>query len=268
MNEQTNGGCCNGKHAMKAIIAIIMAVVLVILAVYLVGITRNAWRNYDYIGKSPDYKNIVTVDGTGKVTVKPDVANVNIGIISEGATVDQVQKQNTDKMNSIISAIKSQFKVEDKDIQTNNYSISPKYDWSQKVQRIVGYTISQSVDVKIRNFDQIGDILAKASDLGANSVNGPTFVIDDPEVYKAQAREKAIAQAKDKAKVLANQVGIGLGRIVNFSEGSMSNYPVAMYDSALGMGGGVSSAVKSSAPDIQAGSNDVVVNVSISYEIK
>ncbi|MFA6422683.1 MAG: SIMPL domain-containing protein [Candidatus Buchananbacteria bacterium] len=261
-----NIGCCNGHHVLKVIIGIIMAVVLVILAVYLVGLTRNSLRSYDYIGKSPDYKNIVTVEGTGKVTAKPDVASVNIGIISEGVTVDQVQKQNTDKMNAIVSAIKNQFKIDEKDIQTNNYTINPKYDWSDKVSKIVGYNISQSVNVKIRDFNKVGEILAKASELGANSVNGPTFVIDDPEVYKVQAREKAIAQAKEKSKVLADQVGINLGRIVNFNEFTAGGSPVPMYDSAMGMGGGLST--KASAPDIQAGSDEVVINVSISYEIK
>lgn len=265
--ENSNGSCCHGHGPMKIVIGIIMAVVLVVLAVYLGSLARNSMRNYDYIGKSPDYKNIVSVDGIGKVTAKPDVAMVNIGIITEGNSVTQIQKDNTTKMNSITSAIKSQFKIEDKDIQTTNYSINPKYDYTSSVQKIIGYSINQSLNIKVRNFDNVGNILAKASELGANSVNGPQFVIDDSEIYKAQAREKAVAQAKEKAKVLADQVGINLGRIVSFSEGMGGNYPVPMMDSAAyGLGGGM--ATKSVAPDIQAGSEDIQVNVSISYEIK
>lgn len=262
---ENNGSCCGGHHVLKVIVGIIMAIVLVILAVYLVGLTRNSLKSYDYIGKSPDYKNVVTVEGTGKVTAKPDVASVNIGIISEGITVQEVQKQNTDKMNAIISAVKNQFKIEDKDIETNNYTINPKYDWSQKVQRIVGYSINQSINVKIRDFDKVGEILAKASELGANSVNGPQFIIDDSEVYKAQAREKAIAQAKEKAKVLADQVGIDLGRIVSFNEFN-PGYPTPMYESAAGFSD--QAMLKSSVPSIQAGSDEVIVNVNISYELK
>jgi len=267
--ENSNGGCCSGNHnAMKVIIGIIMAIVLVILAVYLAGLARNAFKNYDYVGKSPDYKNVVTVDGTGKVNATPDVAQINVGIITEGTSVNTIQKQNTDKMNSIIAAMKSQFKIDEKDLQTSNYSINPKYDWTSGTQKIIGYSISQSVSVKVRDFDKIGDVLAKASELGANSVNGPTFTIDDPEVYKAQAREKAVAQAKEKPKVLSSQVGINLGRIVSFSEGSASNYPVAMYDSVAGMGGVELSAKSVASPSIEAGSQDVQINVSISYEIK
>ncbi|MFA6918727.1 MAG: SIMPL domain-containing protein [Patescibacteria group bacterium] len=266
--KNSGGACCGGHHHVaKIILGILLAVVLIILAFYLASLARNSVRNYDYIGKSPDYKNIVTVDGVGKVTAKPDVAMVNIGIITEGNSVTQIQKDNTSKMNAITKAIKDQFKIEDKDIQTTNYSINPKYDWTSGTQKIVGYSISQSLNVKVRNFDNVGNILAKASELGANSVNGPTFTIDDPEVYKSQAREKAVAQAKDKAKVLADQVGISLGRIMNFSEGVSGNYSVPMMDSATyGMGGGV--ATKAVSPDIQAGSEDIQVNVSISYEIK
>lgn len=268
MEEQNS--CCGheGKGKCLCVKHIVMAVLALALIVYVGALTRNALRNYDYIGKSPDYKNIVSVDGVGKVTVKPDVAVLNLGIVTEGASVATIQKQNTDKMNAIIKALKDQFRIEEKDIQTTNYNINPKYDWSDRVQRIVGYTINQSVTIKVRNFDQIGDVLAKAGELGANTVNGPQFTIDDPEVYKVQAREKAIAQAKDKANVLADQVGIKLGRIIGFSEGS-SGYPVPMYDKAYGMGG-ATEALSSVAPSpvIAAGSEEVQINVSISYEIK
>lgn len=266
MINNNEGGFCSGEHGMKSVVAIMVVIVLAILAAYLVLQARNAARNYDYIGKSPDYKNIISVEGTGKVTAKPDVAMVSLGIVTDGGSVSQIQKQNTDKMNSIIKSLKDQFKIADEDIQTSNYNINPKYDWSGGSQRIVGYTISQSVSVKVRDFEQIGNVLAKSSELGANSVNGPQFTIDDPEVYKAQAREEAIAKAKEKARVLADQVGISLGRIVSFSEGT-AGYPIA-YDSAYGMGGSEISLKSAVAPDIQAGSQEVQVNVSINYEIR
>lgn len=244
---------------------ILMTVVVALLSVYLISLTRNSLRAYDYIGKSPDIKDRVTVEGTGKVTAKPDIAKISIGVLTDKATVAVAQKENTDKMNAIIKALKDQFKIEDKDIQTSNFSVNPKYDWSDGRQRIIGYIVNQSVEVKVRNFDKIGEILAKAGELGANSVNGPEFTIDDPETYRAEAREKAIKQAKEKAETLANQVGIKLGRIVNFSEAVAGNYPIS-YTLGMGIGGGSEKSLP--APDIQAGSEDVVVNVSISYEIK
>ena len=245
----------------------LMTIVVVLLGVYLVALTRNSLKNYNYIGKSPEFKNIISVEGSGKVTAKPDVSVINAGVLTEKNTVTQAQKENTEKMNAIIKTLKNDFKIEDKDIKTSQYSIYPRYAWSDGSLRIIGYSISQAVEIKVRDFDKIGNILAKAAELGTNSLNGPTFVIDDPEVYKAEAREKAIAHAKDKAKVLADQVGIKLGPIVNFSE-NFGGYPTPFYSSdlALGLGGGTEKALP--APDIQVGSEEISVSVSISYEIR
>lgn len=266
MEEQNS--CCGHEgvecrcHLVKHIVLAILAVSVII---YVGVLTRNALKTYDYIGKSPDMINQITVTGTAKVTTAPDVAVLSIGIISEGTTVNATQKGVTDKMNSIIDSLKKDFQIEAKDIKTENFSVYPKYDWTEGRQRIIGYTANQSVAVKVRDFDKTGNILAKATELGANSVSGPNFIIDDPEKAKAEAREQAIAQAKNKAKLLADQVGIRLGRIVNFYEGGneIANF-------AYGMGGSVDSAVplKASAPTIEPGSQEIQLTVSISYEIK
>lgn len=264
MDEQKSmcevGGKC---HCVKHIILAILAVFLI---VYVGLLARNAWRTYDYIGKTPDMINQITVTGTAKVSAAPDVAVLYLGIVSEGATVNAAQKGVTDKMNAIINALKNDFKIDAKDIQTENFSVSPKYDWSSGKQSIIGYTVNQSASVKVRDFNKTGDILAKATELGANTVSGPNFMIDDPEKPKADAREKAIAQAKAKAKLLADQVGIKLGRIVNFYEGGLDTPNVA-----YGMGGGVALGVaelKAVSPTIEPGSQDIQLTVSISYEIK
>lgn len=267
--ESTNnsgGVCCGGHHhGVKIVLGVLLTVVLIILAVYLVSLTRNSMRGYDYIGKTPDVINQITVTGTAKISAVPDIAVLSLGIVSEGATVNTAQKGTTDKMNNIINALKDQFKIDAKDIKTENFSVNPKYDWSSGRQNIVGYSVNQNISVKVRNFDQTGDILAKATELGANSVSGPNFMIDDTEKVKAEAREKAITQAKQKAKTLADQVGIKLGRIVNFYEGGME-VPNAIYsrsDMAMGV-----AEMKSVTPTIEAGSQDVQLTVSISYEIK
>jgi len=263
MEEQNlNLPLAGGLKLAKYAIMIILGLVLVI---YVGVLTRNALKTYDYIGKSPDMINQITVTGTAKVSAAPDVANVSLGIINEGATVNTAQKGATDKMNSIIAALKDQFKIDAKDIKTENFSVNPKYDWSNNQQRIVGYTVNQSVVVKIRNFDKTGDILAKATELGANSVSGPNFTIDDPEKVKAEAREKAIAQAREKARILSEQVGIKLGKIVNFYEGGNE-----IANIAYGMGGSAvdAMAVKSISPIIEPGTQDMQLTVSISYEIR
>lgn len=252
---------------LKNLLMVLAGIVLIIAGVYLVFLTRNAWRSYDYIGKTPDMVNQISVTGTAKVSASPDVALVTLGIVNDGATVNLAQKGVTDKMNSIINSLKGEFKIDAKDIKTENYSVQPKYDWSDGKQKIIGYTANQSVQVKVRDFDKTGNILAKATELGANSVYGPTFMIDDTEKAKAEAREKAIAQAKEKANLLADQVGIKLGRIVNFYEGGNE-----MANAVYGMGGYAAAEsldmAKSAAPRIEAGSQDIQLTVSISYEIR
>jgi len=257
------------KHYMpKKIMIIFLSVVLVLLGIYLISLTRNSLKSYSYIGKSPEFKNIITVDGSGKVTAKSDVAIINAGVVTEKLTVEQAQKENTDKMNAIVKALKDEFKIADSDIKTNQYGINPRYDWSDGTQRIIGYTVNQSVEIKVRDFSKIGDILARSAELGTNSLNGPNFTIDDPEEFKAQAREKAIAQAKEKAKVLSDQVGIKLGSIVNFSENFNGSSGPILYanDMAYGLGGGGEKSLP--VPTIEVGSEEVAVSVSISYEIR
>ncbi len=251
--------CHCGKH-------IVLGLLAVVLIVYVGVLIRNGLRTYDYIGKTPDMINQITVTGTAKVSATPDVAVLNMGIVSEGASVTVAQKGVTDKMNAIIAALKGQFKIEAKDIQTETFSVNPKYDWSSGKQTIVGYTANQSVSVKVRDFNITGDILAKATELGANNVSGPSFSIDDPEKVKADAREKAITQAKAKAQLLATQVGIKLGRIVNFYEGGNEVANVAYGFGGATMDSAV--AMKAVAPTIEPGSQDVQLTVSLSYEIK
>ncbi len=264
--DQQNSTCCHHRGPGKAVLMVIMGLVLIVLGTYLFNLSRNAMRSYDYIGKTPDSKDRVIVSGEGKITAAPDVAVLSVGLVTEGQTVNEAQKQNNDKMNSVIKAVKDQFKVEAKDLKTENYSVYPKYNWNNGRQTIIGFTVNQNLQIKVRNFDNIGDIIAKATELGANQVSGPNFMIDDIEKFRAQAREEAIKQAKDKANVLAGQVGIKLGRIVNFSEGGSNYVPVPMYNDMVQS---LSAEVKSvAAPQIESGSQDVTVDVSISYEIK
>ena len=255
------------KIHYKKIMMPFMIIVLIILAIYLGVLIRNELKEYNYIGKSPEFQDRVTIEGTGKVTVTPDIAVVNVGIIIEKTTVEAAQTESTEKMNDIIAVLKKDYQIEERDIKTSQYQINPSYDWSNDRRTIIGYSVSQTVEVKVRDFEKIGEIISMAGSKGSNSVSGPSFTIDDPEVYKEEARAKAIDQAKEKAKTLANQVGINLGPIVNFSENGAvpvyDNYYAKSMDTAVGMGG-----AGEISPSIEAGSQEVSMTVSISYEIR
>ncbi|MCX6718535.1 MAG: SIMPL domain-containing protein [Candidatus Staskawiczbacteria bacterium] len=216
--------------------------------------------------KSADLQNQnqITVSGEGKVYAKPDVALISLGVTAQAVTVADVTKSGTDKMNAVIDAVKK-LGVDEKDIQTTNYSLTPNYNYTQNAGRIFqGYTLEQDVQVKIRDFTKVGDILAKATSVGANLVGDLQFTIDNPEQFKEQARAKAIAQAKANAENLAKESGIGLGKIINIFENSYNSSPV-MYSSAKAMGAGVMDSAP--VPTVQPGQQEIDVTINLTYKI-
>jgi hypothetical protein len=247
-----------GKGALKALAALLM----IALTAYVGLLARNADRSFGYIGVPADQRNTITVNGMGQVTGIPDIASITIGTTVDRKTVGEAQKENTRIMNDVITAIAG-FGVEKKDIKTANYDISPRYDYVDGTSSIGGYVVSQSVMVKLRDLTKIGDIVAAVGDKGANQVGGITFTIDQRDALENEARTKAFDEAKAKAQLLADAAGVKLRRIVSFSESTGGDpYPVPMYKYAAAdaMGGG--------SPNIEAGSSDVISNVSVTYEIE
>lgn len=241
----------------------LLAILLLATSVFIIFKTRNVIRQYGYIGRAPLSQYTVTISGEGKVSGTPDIAKVSLGVTSEAKTVKLAQDNNTRKMNAIIAAVKA-LGVSDKDIQTANYSIYPKYSYDRKsgTSSIVGYTVSQSIAIKVRKLDNVGSIISKAGELGANQVGGIQFTIDDTESLKEKAREAAIDNANKKAKVLFKKLGVKAGRIVSFDESAPGAYPVYAETYAKGIGGGAA------APTIEKGSLDITVNVNLTFEIK
>jgi hypothetical protein len=244
-------------------VTIFICIALVIGAFYLAILSWNAVKAHDYIGISPKQAHSFTITGEGKVTGVPDVAKIQLGYSIEKKTVADAQKDNTAKMNAIIDKLKKDFKIDPKDIQTVNYYISPQYDWFNGKQSLRGYLVSQDLSVKVRDMDKVSQILDAAGSIGLNQIGNLSFEIDNPEKLKQQAREKALAQAKEKAEVLSNVVGVKLGKIISFSESSTDGQPIPIYSlnkMAEGVGGGVT-------PPVEAGSNEITVFATVQYEI-
>lgn len=241
----------------------VLGLLALVLVVFVGAKARNAFEEYNYIGKAVRDRDVISIDGEGKVMAKPDLARIDMGVQTEGQNVGDTQRKNTQKMNDIIAALKG-LKIAAEDIQTTNYSIYPKYEYTDGKQKIDGYTVSQNVSVKVRNLDSIGEVLARAGDLGANQVGGIQFTIDDPKTLQQQARLKAIDDARKKAEDLASQLGLKIIKVVSFSE-SRGGYPMpfAMMDKAVaGIGG------EAAVPSIEAGSLDVTSDVSVVFEVR
>ncbi|MFC1720983.1 SIMPL domain-containing protein [Patescibacteria group bacterium] len=214
-----------------------------------------------------------SVNAEGEVQTTPDVANFSFSVITEGGLeVETLQQENTKKMNSIIEAVKARG-IDAEDIKTTNYSVSPRYSAYYRCitapcdpREIIGYTVTQNVAVKVRDFAVIGALLTDITESGANNVYGPNFAIDDLTQAQNDAREVAIAKAKEKAQQMAKAGGFRLGKLISISEGGgytpqFARSFMAM-DESVGIGGGIE------APVIEPGSQDVKINITLTFEIK
>ena len=242
----------------------LLSALLIVGIIWIAGQIRNDLKEHRYIGKPTEIRDTITIGGEGKVTAIPDIAAIEIGVSTEKTDVASAQKENTTKMNAVTKKVKD-LGVDEKDIQTTQYNIYPQYDYTNNRQQLRGYQIAQNVRIKIRDLSKIGAILEAATSAGANQVSGVSFTIDDPEKLRQEAREKALDNAREKAKALAGRADVKLGKIVSFSESDSGTPPVPYYARAEAFGMGGDMAVKT--PDIQAGSLEVVVNVNVSYEI-
>lgn len=257
------------KHFLKfyktykaLILSIIGLIVILLPAVLIISQAvdiASKLKTYRYIGAGLQYKNTISVSGEGKVYTKPDIAMVSLSVVSEGKRIVDVQNSNTRKTNQVIKFIKESG-VEEKDIKTAGYNLYPTYNYEEMTPRIIGYGITQTLEVKIRNLDKVGDILEGVVINGANQIGSLYFQVDKDEEFKERARKLAIDDAKKKAEKLASQLGIKLIKISGYNE-SGGPYPIyRSFDLKEGMGGG-------EAPQIQAGESEIIVNVTLTFEI-
>ncbi len=206
----------------------------------------------------------ITVSAEGKVTVSPDIAKISFSAVSEGVDPEKIADENNRKMNMAIDFIKSQG-IDAKDIKTTQYNLQPKYEYDEKTQKtfISGYALTQTVLIKVRDLRKVGKILADLPALGINQIGSISFEVDDPEKYLTEARNQAFEKVKIKAKEMSEKNGVELGKVVNFFE-YQGGQPVPYYMEALNKGGAVPSVM----PSIEPGTQEVKIQVSMTYEIK
>ncbi|MBI2607605.1 MAG: SIMPL domain-containing protein [Candidatus Doudnabacteria bacterium] len=209
-------------------------------------------------------ENTISMSAEGRVTAVPDLATMNLGVLTQGDTASEVQDESSEKINQVIAFVKSQG-VDESDIKTSQFSINPRYNFKDGENIIIGYEANQTVTVKIRNVNESSEMVSKildgATKNGANQVLGVSLSFDDPDDLRQEARKKAIAAAKEKAQELAEEAGLRLGKIVSISE-SGSSYPVPYDESyARGLGGG-------GGPLIEPGTQDITENITVVFEVK
>ncbi len=215
----------------------------------------------------------ITVVGTGKVSVKPDVATISVGVQVDAATVKEATSQAASQMDKILATLKAQG-IADKDIQTNNYSIN--YDARSAVTPVGAsktqsspaetgvYHVSNMVQVKVRDLAKVSAVVDAVIDAGANNLWGINFTLEDTSKVASEARARAVSDAKARAEEYAKLIGAKVGPALQVSEviggGSVvGNY---MLDSAAryGAGGGPGA--------VSAGELDIQMQAQVIYAIE
>ncbi len=226
----------------------------------------------------------LSVVGEGKVEVVPDTAYVEAGItVSRAATAELAKEQMSKVNNAIIAALKD-LGIKKEDIKTSNFSIYPEYEYgdlpvmpmtesssagsepaviSNPRSRIAGYSGNASVSVKIRKTDQASQVIERVTAAGANQVSGARFTVDNPERFREEARNKAIANAKEQAEKLSKSLGIRLGRVTNFIESGDTNPYYARGGVAMS-----ADAKESTPPTIEEGTQTITSTVTLFFERK
>ncbi|MDP2864386.1 MAG: SIMPL domain-containing protein [bacterium] len=235
-------------------------VLLVLLSIFLFVLTISEGLEIKDKLKS---KETITFSGEGKSIGVPDIASITLSVLTEKMTAKETMTENAKITNEVIKFVK-EAGIDEKDVKTQSFTLSPRYDWVEGKRIFRGYQLTSTLAVKIRDLEKISDIIDGAVLRGANQIGDIQFVIDDPEKLKEEARNEAIESAKEKAQSIAKATGLKLGKIVSFSEAvTPQDYLSPYYLEGMkeGVGGGPS-------PEIEKGSQEIEVNVSLTFELK
>ncbi|MGI9554185.1 MAG: SIMPL domain-containing protein [Thermodesulfobacteriota bacterium] len=204
----------------------------------------------------------LNVNGTGEVKAKPDVAYINISVVTRSDKAEAALKENAVKTTNVLNKIKSIIGKKDS-VKTSNFNLSPVYEYDQTTRKsfLTGYTATNDLIVETRNLDNLGNLIDATTTLGANRISGPTFDISNREEYKRQALKAAIEDAKSTAKVVAESAGVDLVHITHISPSYSFPGPVYARGEAKML-------IDQASTPIESGDIKVSANVSITYEIK
>jgi uncharacterized protein YggE len=241
---------------------VLLNVLLVVIILATVAVILPAIANYS---NSFTPAREITVDAQGMTTATPDLAELTFSVVTTGANPQSLSTSNTDKMNAVLQFVSSQ-NIASSDIKTTNYDLSPNYQYDNATQRnfVTGYTLTQTVQVKIHDLSNVATIVGGLTPLGVNQIGGITFTFNDPDTFIALARTDALNKAQQKAQAIASQIGALLGPVMNVSEENNVPGPLPVFAMSSAANGGVSA----STPNIQPGSSDITDNVTVTYALR
>lgn len=214
---------------------------------------------------------LLTINAKGSSTREPDLASYNAGVTTQGSTASAALTANSEQMTKVMAALK-RAGIADKDVQTSNLNVSPIYAQPKRLpdgsyedngqQRIVGYQANNSVTVRQRKLGDMGKVIDALVTAGANQVNGPDFMLSEPEAAMDEARMEAMKVARSRAELYARAAGLRVARIVSVSEnGGYAPQPV-MYVRKEAR-----DSMASAPAPVAAGELEMTVNVNVQFEL-
>ena len=208
----------------------------------------------------------MSLTGRAEVSAPPDMAVISSGVVTEAKTAREALTANNAAMAEVIAALK-QAGIAEKDLQTAGFSVEPQYlyppqqsDGRRDPPRIVGYRVSNSLSVKVRDLARLGEVLDRSVSLGANQVSGIAFSVEDDTALMDEARMQAMADAARKARLYADAAGVELKRIVSISETDRPGPPQPFMARALRM-------EAADTVPVEAGELALSVEVNVTWEI-
>jgi len=239
----------------------------VLLAIVIIGVIFFGFPAFMAFRASYPPARTITVTAEGKASATPDLAEVSFSVVSQGANPQTLSTNNIDKMNAVLQFVAAQG-IAASDTATTAYDLEPNYRYDNTTGRqyATGYTLTQTVTIKIHDLTKIASILGGLAPLGVNQIGGVDFTFNDQNAVIAPARADAIAQAKAKATEMASGAGVGLGEVMNVSENGVIPFTKTYYSAPSGAG--VSAVAAPSVPDIQPGSQDITDTVTITYALQ
>jgi uncharacterized protein YggE len=206
----------------------------------------------------------VTVQGQGQLKAAPDMARITAGVSQDGSSAQTVSTHVRETIAKVLDAVKGQGIV-DKDIQTEFYSVTPKWDWSNGQQRRSGYTVSNQVLIKVHDLKKVGSLLSAITDAGATTVTGPSFEFEHPEALERKTLALAMEDAKAKAAILAEAAGASLGPVFSIEQNGAVNWARPMV-SHMAM---AAKAVAVAPPEpIETGEQDFNSSITATFTLK
>jgi len=213
----------------------------------------------------------ISIQGTGTITAKPDIASFSFNVHSEEETQEATQAKAAERENAILSYLREQG-VADEDLKTSGYNLSPRYEYKidttcrtycpgEQVQ--IGYQVDETVTVTVRDLARAGEFIAGAGARGAENISQLSYSIEDDAAFREEAIALAVKDAYEKAKTRAKSLNMRLGKLQSFSEQFSEPYYPVYSTKAMSL-----DESSSATPELPTGEREIKASVSATYYLK